>query len=111
MNIAIPVIKKQIELEEYQKNTKKQSSKKTAEIVGELEELAYPLAQRGLKRYYYPDIKNHKELDGIEDIEMDGKTALRVAGAMIGLGINRKENDKKKPQKTVKSNQKKSSKT
>ena len=110
---AIPFIKKQIELEEYQKNKKTQSNEKTAELVGELEELAHPLAQRGLKRFYYPETRNYKELDQIQDIEMDPATTLQIAGAMIGLGIMGKSRGEKekKPQKAVKSTQKKSSTT
>jgi len=108
---ALPFIKKQIELEEYQKNNKKQSGTTAAEIVAEMEGLAYPLAQRGLKRYYYPDITRTEELDQLDDIDMDPKTALKVATAMIGLGIIGDGETEKKPQKAVKSSRKKSSKT
>jgi hypothetical protein len=107
---ALPFIKKQIELEEYQKNNKKQSGEKAAEMVAEMEELAYPLAQRGLKRYYYPNIMKTNELDQTEDIDMDPKTALKVAATMIGLGLMGDDETEKK-QKVVKSDRKKSSKT
>lgn len=110
---ALPFIKKQIEIEEYHKNIKQQSNGRTTEILAELGDLAYPLAQRGLKRYYYPEVKNHKELDEIEDIDIDLETALDVAGAMIELVImdNKGETSEKKPQKAVKSTRKKSSKS
>ncbi|BDZ68601.1 hypothetical protein [Methanobacterium ferruginis] len=68
----------------------------------QMEGPAWKLAQRGIKRYYYPD-KTSSELDEIEDIELAEGHVKQIANIMIRLssppsGLERSIQARKKEQ-------------
>lgn len=52
----------------------------------EVEELNHRIAQRGLKRFYYPEVKETDEIDALEDIEIDPENEILITNIMLNIG-------------------------
>jgi hypothetical protein len=81
------------------------------ELRPELNELQHKIAQRGLKRFYFPEVKDTEEIDKIEDIPVDSDTAILIANTMMELdsktitpptGEDLKKPRKRQPKKSSK---------
>ena len=70
------------------------------DIRNDIEDIIYKLAQRGLKRFYYPGLST-KEIDNLEDIEVDEVTITEVHKAMARLSNipGKKAKKEEKPDK------------
>jgi hypothetical protein len=56
-----------------------------SELKPEIIEIQNKIAQRGLKRFYFPEIKDTGKIDEVPDIEIDTDTAVLIVNTMIGI--------------------------
>lgn len=88
--------KKESEITEKDLKEIKNLSDDIDNVMKDIKEISYDLAQRGLKRFYYKDEPGFKEaekdnklteyLDSLENIEIDYDTANMVCNTMVELG-------------------------